>query len=141
MLNKRQGRLCYLMKKNHPILLLVRYSIYRSIAILAKIRYRYLVVLWYFNIFCIKRPLFDTFDTFDTYVRYIESIRRRRCKWATSLSMTSLFRWATISALCCLTWFRRGCLKNAITSNVNCFLKLYCRVSLYSNCFLCSILA
>ena len=45
------------------ILVLVRYSIYRSITILAKVRYRYLVVSRYFDIFGIERPLFDTFDT------------------------------------------------------------------------------
>ena len=44
-------------------LVLVRYSIYRSIAILAKVRYQFLVVSRYFDIFCIERPLFDTFDT------------------------------------------------------------------------------
>ena len=62
----------------HIQLVLVRYSIYRSIAILAKIRYRYLVLSRYFDI--IERSLFDTFDTFDTFdisILDIESIRRR----------------------------------------------------------------
>ena len=53
---------------------LVRYSIYRSIAILAKVRYRYLVVSRYFDTFGIERPLFDTFDTFDTYDTFDISI-------------------------------------------------------------------
>ena len=67
--------------------MLVRYQKYRSIAILAKVRYRYLVVSRYFDIFGIERPLFDTFDTFDTFdisVLDIESIRRSRCEGATS---------------------------------------------------------
>ena len=38
-------------------------SIYRSIAIFAKVRYRYLVVSRYLDIFGIECPLFDTFDT------------------------------------------------------------------------------
>ena len=52
-------------------------SIYRSIAILAKVRSPYLVVSRYFDIVGIERPLFDTFDTFDTFdisILDIESI-------------------------------------------------------------------
>ena len=51
-------------------LVLVRYSIYRSIAILAKVRYRYIVVSRYFNILI----LFDTYDNYDTFNISIPSI-------------------------------------------------------------------
>ena len=74
-------------------------SIYRSIAILAKVRYRYLVVSRYFDTFGIERPLFDTFDTFDISILDIESIRRCRCEDATSLLMTTLFTGAITTAL------------------------------------------
>ena len=71
-------------------------SIYRSIAILAKVRYRYLVVSRYFDTFGIERPLFDTFDI---SILDIESIRRCRCEDATSLLMTTLFTGAITTAL------------------------------------------
>ena len=45
------------------ILVLVRYSICRSIAILAKVRNQYLVVSRFFDICGIERSLFDIFDT------------------------------------------------------------------------------
>ena len=47
--------------------------------------------------------------------------------------VVNLFTGANTTALRCLTRLRRGCLNNNITSNVNCFPKLYCRVSLYNN--------
>ena len=111
---------------------LVRYSIYRSIAIFAKVRYWYLVVSRYFDIFGIELPLFETFDIstsspFDD----VGAKAQHRCRWRRCLRELPLP---------CLTWLRRGCLKNNIKSNVNCFLKLYCRVSLYNNCFLYAIL-
>ena len=92
--------------KGSQTVVLVRYQKYRSIAILAKVRYRYLVVSRYFDIFGIERPLFDTFDTFDTYDTFdisildIESIRRSRCEGAnSSLLMTTLFTGAITTAL------------------------------------------
>ena len=93
--------------------------IFSGIAILRNFWYQTTTVqyLWYLR-------YFDTFD--------IESVRQRQCEGATSLSMTSLFMGAVV--LRCLTWLSG--LKNNIISNVNCFLKLYCRVSLYNNCFL-----
>ena len=114
---------------------LVRYLIYRSIAILAKVRYRYLVVSRYFDIFGIELPLFETFDTSDISTSSpfddVDAKAQHRCRWRRCLRELPLP---------CLTWLRRGCLKNNIKSNVNCFLKLYCRVSLYNNCFLYAIL-
>ena len=80
------------------IVVLVRYQKYQSIAILAKVRYRYLVVSRYFDMFGIERPLFDTFDIsiLDTES---ESIRRSRCEGATSLLVTTLFTGAITTAL------------------------------------------
>ena len=67
-------------------LVLVRYSIYRSIAILAaKVRYRYLVVSRYFDILVSNAhcsiPSILSIPSIFRYLRYLtsSSSRRRRC--------------------------------------------------------------
>ena len=60
-------------------------SIYQSIAILTKVRYRYLVVSRYFDIFGIERPLFDTFDTFNNFDNLSFILKNIAVNWEVQL--------------------------------------------------------